>query len=1269
MVKINKKERKAMTKKPNLLKGLLATASTVAVLMGGAESAMAVINTNAVVADTTGQGLVGGAVVVDNDEIQLQNNGDTFNVLTLVNGLILDNNTKVGILNVAVGGSGGSLGELKNGPLAKFNIADNTTYSLVDASNYQITATTIGAGSELIAGLAGQTVTGTIDGTGDDTANLTVAGGTFAGGIGGNHRLNNLTLNGATTFTTAETEAKNVIVNSATKTEFQAGLTAETVTFTKAGTLSSTTGGDLEASVFKFNDIDGVIEFNNNGQFLKGNVTTTGDGTVGTVKLMDGTATEQLGTATNRLKAVEAGEIDDATFEKAVYAKALTFKAATVNDFQDLVDVGIGGTATFEDDATVTLAKSSNLGVIEFAGHAGEITLADDVVLTGTTHSNAANAKLHFAGSGTFLGNLGGTGAGDSLAEVTFGANDETVLLSGDSLNSTTFKFTGTGSVILDAKTIAASNVATTITFKGNDGTLNLVDGITVTGAIDNDTTASKGKVVFAGSAKVTGIVGTAAANHDLNSITFAGKSGSVVAIEGASIVAKNSIAFDGDVTLTTKVATIIKTDAITVKIANTGTIIAGDDLTLTSKAIGTANAYLKEVRLTADKTVAVNYAGDADVYTSFTTATANKGTLTFSGGKHNIGNIGTAANPYKVVNAGAGGDETFIGNVYTQTFNNTAGGARTLNFKQGLTGDTFNSTANGTLVFADGATSNMLIKGANNPTVTFEGDTTISKDLGETGTLLAAVNFTGKGKTVNVGANIYTTAVTAGANTLNFTTNTTVSGTTLDATGTTLQLNNNTLTLGNTTFTRDNATVVSIAKDATTNGLIDHSASTKGAEDFSQNTLNITGAAGIASGTTFTVYKGGNAAPIEFGTITKESRYFGFTNKVNGKNIDVTAKQDLNIQDDIKNVAGVNAADITVAEALNARMSTATGNAAKEINFIAASKTSEEAAQRVQKITPNASTTTAAAQAVDVSSAAQRNISARTVDIQTVGAAAGDSASTLGAWVKGFYARAVEKSKGNASGYKSNIGGGTIGFDMQANDATVVGAAVTLADTNAKFKGSKAGNKLDGKSMLFNVYGIYDLANDMFVQADVNFGNTKVKNITKRNFGTATGKYDVMSYGLSALVGYNVKAVEGVVATPMAGLSYGKFLASGFTETGAGASNQIHTKKNFDKIVGTLGLRLIGQMNAGSDMDITPEAHAFINHDFRAKALKDEFTIDGLGGNIVVKGTKPAKTSYNLGLSLNAKSGNMEYGVGYDAELRNKYISHQGSVKVRVNF
>ena len=52
-----------------------------------------------------------------------------------------------------------------------------------------------------------------------------------------------------------------------------------------------------------------------------------------------------------------------------------------------------------------------------------------------------------------------------------------------------------------------------------------------------------------------------------------------------------------------------------------------------------------------------------------------------------------------------------------------------------------------------------------------------------------------------------------------------------------------------------------------------------------------------------------------------------------------------------------------------------------------------------------------------------------------------------------------------------------------------------------------------------------------------------------------------------------------------------------------------------------------------------------------------------------VTRTDKAAKTSYNVGVSVSAKAGAMEYGAGYDAYLANKYVGHQGTLKVRVNF
>ena len=45
------------------------------------------------------------------------------------------------------------------------------------------------------------------------------------------------------------------------------------------------------------------------------------------------------------------------------------------------------------------------------------------------------------------------------------------------------------------------------------------------------------------------------------------------------------------------------------------------------------------------------------------------------------------------------------------------------------------------------------------------------------------------------------------------------------------------------------------------------------------------------------------------------------------------------------------------------------------------------------------------------------------------------------------------------------------------------------------------------------------------------------------------------------------------------------------------------------------------------------------------------------------------AKTTYNVGLGVSTMVGAMEYGAVYDAYLASKYVGHQGSLKVRVNF
>ncbi|WP_316354024.1 autotransporter domain-containing protein [Candidatus Trichorickettsia mobilis] len=290
------------------------------------------------------------------------------------------------------------------------------------------------------------------------------------------------------------------------------------------------------------------------------------------------------------------------------------------------------------------------------------------------------------------------------------------------------------------------------------------------------------------------------------------------------------------------------------------------------------------------------------------------------------------------------------------------------------------------------------------------------------------------------------------------------------------------------------------------------------------------------------------------------------------------------------------------------------------------------------------------------------------------LGVAAGDEglAARYGAWAMPFYSQATQKMRKGVSGYKAKTTGGIVGFDCQANDRMTVGAALTILRTDVKHKNIKAGDKTKVDMMMFSVYGLQQIADNWFVQGVASFGSGKVKNTEKRITSTtnqtAAGKYDTMTYGAEVLGGYNYRFVDNATVTPMFGLAYNKFNDNGYKETGTTVQNLSISKKSNDKIEAIIGAR-VAMNTEMSGVVVTPELHGFIRQDMRGKSAKMDIRLDGMQTPLTAKSNKPAKTFYNLGCSLTAKAGMFEYGAGYDAHLANKYVGHQGTLKVRVNF
>ena len=297
--------------------------------------------------------------------------------------------------------------------------------------------------------------------------------------------------------------------------------------------------------------------------------------------------------------------------------------------------------------------------------------------------------------------------------------------------------------------------------------------------------------------------------------------------------------------------------------------------------------------------------------------------------------------------------------------------------------------------------------------------------------------------------------------------------------------------------------------------------------------------------------------------------------------------------------------------------------------------------------------------------------VETRTVSSERVtGLSAGDEHARFGAWFSPFFSKTTQKARKGAAGYKGEAYGASFGFDTRANDDMIIGAAFTTSNTELKHKDFKAGDKTKVNSLLFSIYGMQQITDNWFALGSATFGSNKIKNNEKRVFGAdyqvANAKYSSMSFSGKTMFGYNF-ITEQATITPMAGIRYTRVNDGGYKESGTAFQNLDVSTKASNKLEVIVGGRASGGTFDLNGLKVTPEIHGFINHNLVAKNAKTSIKLGS--AELVGKSHKPAKTTYNLGLGVNSEFGCMEYGASYDAQLANKHIGHQGSLKVRVNF
>jgi len=1004
-----------------------------------------------------------------------------------------------------------------------------------------------------------------------------------------------------------------------------------------------------------------------------------------------------------------------------VGANAVTF-ASEIGDHAaagkklKLLEIASGFTGQVQLDADTHITDVQiGGGSIRLNAHNykfGGITLAEG----SDKGALLVNANATLVGPGG--ANVANLGTSDNKLEKLEFTNDHTLTI-GDGVNIHVNQFDNGGNnhgkLVFEGTSIFEANALVAADHKLNTITLNdkanvtilspntVVNGVTTLGdgsilAIAGDFNANGGlvgandavgttlkfinakKATIAGAAGAAGAVG--AANASLASIEFAG--GDVEFTSDVVHKAGQAFVFSGDnaaSTVTFNATTNVGDNVFTNTSGATHTVVLGVN-TIFTKNLATSVDNQLNFQLGAANATITN--GDA-TGTNFTTGADNTGELNLAKPADGLVINSAGESDKSLAKVNFANSATITKDTYAQEVIVAAANTATLGgtIKSG----NFHLAGAATVSFLDNAVVDSVIKTDNGGqgVVEFTGGATIMQNLGTgAANALDRVTFADDAKkTALLGANIYAKNITMQQGVVKLTDNAALNGATT-ATATTLNLGDNTLTAkGDLTFNGANKIEFSTTNVDNTlaGGKITMAA---GKLVFVNDaelaiTADDKGHARPTGGAShvFTLIDGDFGLDLSKVTVGSTNQLTKWTPS-KGENNRLILTQTDNAEGEINRRLGSNADAANKENAAAFAKAKQGSDGEKVIDFIGKIDGSKaEIAANTKEVLDRVVPLTTVADSIEgTMNEVAADVVAHLADLQgnsvqnTGGVSAGDDHAKFGAWFSPFYNNTTQKARKGAAGYKGESYGASFGFDTKTNEDTIIGAAFTAANSELKHKNFKSGDKTKVNSLLFSIYGMHQVTDTWFALGSATVGTNEIRNSERRgfvnNYETASAKYSSMSFSGEVMFGYN-HVTEQATITPMGGFRYTRVNDGGYKETGTAFQNLDVSTKASNKFEVILGARASGGTFDLNGLSVTPEVHAFINHDLIGKNSKQSIKLDST--TLTGKSNKPVRTTYNLGLGANAEFGAMEYGASYDAQLADKRVGHQGTLRLRVNF
>lgn len=310
-------------------------------------------------------------------------------------------------------------------------------------------------------------------------------------------------------------------------------------------------------------------------------------------------------------------------------------------------------------------------------------------------------------------------------------------------------------------------------------------------------------------------------------------------------------------------------------------------------------------------------------------------------------------------------------------------------------------------------------------------------------------------------------------------------------------------------------------------------------------------------------------------------------------------------------------------------------------LNAFGQLRSTQEVANALNDLQPDAALTSGSTQALGSANNAQQGVvtgqlqQARTqLAAAESGASAGDVAHDLRVWAQPFAAQFNQQAHDGFEGFDAASYGMLVGGDVNASEQLRVGVALNYTTTNVTGDGTNAQNGSDIQGVGTMLYGTYTPRKNLFIDGMVgaSFNRYDASRFVAFLGERATADYDGTQLSARLGVGYDIPCA-GFVITPTGYFSTTRTQQDGFTETGSTVSLRVAEQTTTRSETG-IGLNLAYPLPQ-RESTLTPSMRMGASHAFGSQAQTSTQNFAAGGTGFTTRGAQADRNMLSGGVGL----------------------------------